>query len=175
MVLHPRSFLKRSKKAVSPVIATVLLIAFTMSIAAILTAWVTDFTSQKQLESKKFEEKISCSGSNLEVNMDFARWDLNMTTFSIYLRNTGVNDIVLDKYLVWYDNRATPVYIDAPEIKMAKDSGSIVVINVSKGTSEFGYINISSAGEPKQVRYVTTCEGVFSQASRPMTGWNTLL
>ncbi|MEA3230037.1 MAG: archaellin/type IV pilin N-terminal domain-containing protein, partial [archaeon] len=63
----------KRKKGISPLIAAVLLIAFTMAIAALLTTWVTQFTESQQKESEKYQEKIECSGSNFIANRDFVR------------------------------------------------------------------------------------------------------
>jgi len=167
-------FHKSSRKGLSPLVAATLLIAFTLSSAAILTVWVTDITNQQKAESTRFEEKIACAGSNIQANLDFAKWDADNTTFSIYIRNKGVNTILIDEYLVWYEFRSTPVYIDASDLKIEKDKAIMLDINVSKGVSDFGYINISEAGEPIKIKYLTTCDGVFSQVQRPMLGWNTV-
>ncbi len=56
------------RKGVSPLIAAVLLIAFTMAVAAILTAWVTTFTEeQTQQLGNESEQQIDCSFAQLEV------------------------------------------------------------------------------------------------------------
>ncbi len=58
-----------NKKGLSPLIATVILVAFTMAVAAILIVWITDFTRGRTAEvSDRGEKQILCSYSTLEIN-----------------------------------------------------------------------------------------------------------
>ncbi len=60
--------LKNVRKGVSPLIAAVLLIAFTMAVAAILTAWVTTFTQEQTAQvGNQSEQVISCSGGVIDI------------------------------------------------------------------------------------------------------------
>ncbi len=59
---------KTGRRGVSPLIAAVLLIAFTMAVAAILTAWVTTFTQEQTSQlGNQSSEQIDCSFGQISV------------------------------------------------------------------------------------------------------------
>jgi len=56
------------RKGISPLIAAVLLIAFTMAVAAILTAWVTTFTEDTaDTVGEEGEQQVSCAFAGLSI------------------------------------------------------------------------------------------------------------
>jgi flagellin-like protein len=59
----------RSKKGISPVIATVLIIAFTVGVAGIFIMWISPF-SQEQMEetSDVAEKQLKCARSVIAIN-----------------------------------------------------------------------------------------------------------
>lgn len=62
------------RKGVSPLIAAVLLVAFTMTVAAILATWSSSFVRSKTREAEQEqEEKAMCSG--LAMNVESAKYD----------------------------------------------------------------------------------------------------
>lgn len=81
------------KKGISPLIATVLLIAFTMAIAGMMATWATSFVSTKMAETQN-QTDITCSGNfnvDARVNgtagfavVDVASSNLNLTTWKGY-------------------------------------------------------------------------------------------
>ncbi|MDY6769444.1 MAG: archaellin/type IV pilin N-terminal domain-containing protein [Candidatus Nanohaloarchaea archaeon] len=77
------------RKGVSPLIAAVLLIAFTMAVAAILTAWVTTFTQEQTAElGNKSAKQIDCSFGQLEI-FDTTS---DTTWVTVAITNTGTVD-----------------------------------------------------------------------------------
>ncbi len=166
-------YLQKKRKAVSPLIAAVLLIAFTMAIAALLTAWVTQFTKQQQDESEQYQEKIECAGSNFIVNSDFNLWiDVaDKGNISTRLENIGFNPIRIKKVQVWYDNQNLPEYLDFGEITIAEDED--VKINIDLYETESGTKSSTIVGDVKKIQFFSTCDGVWFILERPMGGWNT--
>ncbi len=80
----------RGRKGVSPLIAAVLLIAFTMAVAAILTAWVTTFTQETTQEVGNIsDELIECSYAGVSVYA--ASWTGNSVDVTVI--NTGNVDL----------------------------------------------------------------------------------
>jgi flagellin-like protein len=76
------------RKGVSPLIAAVLLIAFTMAVAAILTAWVTTFTQeQTQTVENQSDQVIECSYASLSVYD--SSWDDSNDKVYVTVANTG--------------------------------------------------------------------------------------
>ncbi len=81
-----------TKKGVSPLIAAVLLIAFTMAVAAILTAWLTSFTTQKtKYVGNKSSQVIACSYAGIAIYD--AVWDSTNNQMLISIANTGAIDL----------------------------------------------------------------------------------
>ena len=83
------------RKGISPLIAAVLLIAFTMAVAAILTAWVTTFTEETAEQvGDEGEAQVSCSFAGLSI------YDASATnesyedgiSSSVSVANTGTMD-----------------------------------------------------------------------------------
>lgn len=158
----------RSLKGVSPLIASVLLIAFTMAIAAILTAWISSFTTSQKEKTAVFEEKIQCNYGFLENDIEFSQYnntDPNNSLFKTRIKNTGTVDLSVGKYQVWYDGGATPTIwtINNPttDASMPKQTDRIITLNVTGGTMN----------KIKFIAYL--CDGVSTTASRPLSGWQT--
>ncbi len=167
-------YLQKKRKAVSPLIAAVLLIAFTMAIAALLTAWVTQFTKQQQDESEQYQEKIECAGSNFIVNSDFNLWiDVaDKGNMSTRLENIGFNPIRIKKIQVWYDLQNLPEYLDFSEMTIPEDED--VKINIDLYETESGTKSSAVVGGVEKIQFFSTCDGVWFILERPIGGWNTL-
>ncbi len=59
------------RKGISPLIASVLLVAFTMAVAAIIVTWITGFTQQQTTNiGTRGERQVLCSYSVLSVDRD---------------------------------------------------------------------------------------------------------
>ncbi len=173
-VIKMSYYLRKKRKAVSPLIAAVLLIAFTMAIAALLTAWVTQFTKQQQDESEQYQEKIQCSGSNFIVNKDFnllitAGTEGNMST---RLENIGFNPIYIKKIQVWYENKNLPEYLNFTEITIQEDE--TIPINIDLYATESGPKTLAVEGDVEKIQLFSTCDGVWFILERPIGGWNTV-
>ncbi len=80
------------QKGVSPLIAAVLLIAFTMAVAAILTAWLTTFTKeQTENVGNRSNQVISCSYAGIAIYD--AVWDDTNDRMLVSIANTGAIDL----------------------------------------------------------------------------------
>jgi len=57
-----------SMKGVSPIIATVIVVGFTVAIGAAVSIWGTSFlSSQTETVGAQFEERVDCSGALLQI------------------------------------------------------------------------------------------------------------
>ena len=156
------------KKAISPLIASVILIVFTMSIAALLTTWVQSITADQKESVDDSQDKINCFRSDMEIDKDFTKVDsdTNPTLFSVRLKNIGQEDISLKYYRVW-DNTTEPVMwkiTDSNNNKtgIGKSNGLKIIVNVS------GMIH---PDEFKKIKIETVCDGVYALIEKPATGW----
>lgn len=86
-------------RGISPLIATVLLIAFTMAIAGIMATWATSFVQTKITETKNQSQAI-CAGANLRVSDAV----LNKTTKkgTVIVENLGTAMLTDFKGYVFY-------------------------------------------------------------------------
>jgi flagellin-like protein len=92
-------------KGISPLVASVLLIAITMSVAGILAFWVSSFTSQTLPKMNRTEE---CRFSNFEIVT--CSIDMSTGNLSFILRNIGQYDISdLTVYVFTTDNMVSPM------------------------------------------------------------------
>lgn len=103
-------------KGLSPLVATVLLIVIVVSIATLVTGWVTTFTRQSQeTATNRTTSAIDCSGASISIRSVFVT---NGTAGSaaVLVENTGfVNDLTITAAQVLnrtggnFSSSATPV------------------------------------------------------------------
>jgi flagellin-like protein len=133
----------RKLKAVSPVIATLLLIAIAVAAGIILYVFVSGFTgSLTQTGGQQAAEQLS-----MEV-FDFR--DLTTPKLTVTVRNTGTVKVTIDK--VYFDGvLSSPNYIDdtSPDV----DPGSI---------SRFTLTVSATAGSSHLIKVVTNTGGIFT-------------
>ncbi len=74
-------------KGISPLIASVVLIAVTLAIAGILTTWSVQFVGQK---GSNILKQADCLGA-LEVDQDYIRFNAQSQNLAFIMRNTKNN------------------------------------------------------------------------------------
>lgn len=112
----------RQKRGITPLIATVLLIGFTVALAAVIMTWGFDFiTGQIDIVDRKAEISLKCASDlGFKVGVD-------CTTDKITVDNTGKIDIVALQLRKHEGNDIIPV--DVPQV---------LVVGQKKGLSELG-------------------------------------
>jgi len=99
------------KKGLSPIVAAVILIAATMSIAGILTFWTTGFVSRKLNESSSVTDETSCLGAEFKLHPSS---NYNNGTLFLRLDNRRTVDLKLETlYLFYSDNRMDTVPLNS--------------------------------------------------------------
>lgn len=139
------------RKGISPLIAAVLLIAFTMAVAAILTAWVTSFTQRTTEDvGNSSEELVSCSFAGLSIYD--AIYDGENVTVS--LANTGTKDLTNVSVVVFLDGgESSQEWVDS------LDSGNVKSETLStsaESASEVSRVRIASRECPEVTDETTT-------------------
>ncbi len=90
-----------SEKGISPLIAAVLLIAFTMTIAAILATWAQTFGEERLGEAgERGEEVVECGRLNLEIESASYNNDI---VEDVVIWNRGPNDVGDISFVVYDD------------------------------------------------------------------------
>jgi len=152
------------RKGLSPLIAAVLLIAFTMAVAAILTAWVSTFTKGQTEKAQVFEAQIDCAYANIDNDPNFAAYDGADKIIRLYIRNTGPTAIELQNVTIWNLGSNTP--------ELPKGLDSSTGLQIEQAQAKVVYLNMSATGEPSRIRISTSCEAKWATAYRPSGGWN---
>ncbi len=100
-------------KGVSPLIATVLLISFTMAIAIILSNWVLDYSKQQTgALNERGSKQVTCSGAWLE-GQD-AIYNTTLKKLALDIQNKGNVPLGSFRLIVIYTNGTSAFYEIAP-------------------------------------------------------------
>jgi flagellin-like protein len=126
------TFLK-GKKAVSPVIAVVLMIAVAVAITVVVYAWSTGFVSKRGTHESSQAEHV------IIENMS-----LSGTTLTIYVRNMVFLDVVLDAVYVNGQMRAS-------SIDTTVNADTLTMLNLSTIVSGAGGDGTFVVGDRVQV------------------------
>lgn len=166
------------RKGVSPLIAAVLLIAFTMAVAAILTAWISSFTTTQKEKTAEFEEKVQCAYADMRADPNFARYNSTTGTFSLWVENTGSEKISIKYVLAEYpDGRITRKMelTDTDSIILLKREGKTIgPLNLSSYTMDNAKsgITVTGADVPSKISLMALgCDGVRTSVFKPASGW----
>ncbi len=148
------------RKGISPLIATVLLIAFTVAVAGIISMWLTTFTSTSVEDvGERSSTELYCTYGGISVS------DLRFcnSRLSGIIRNTGQVDVGNITLQIIFQN-ATPaqkIYLTqtgaagSTHSNMSLEPREIASFNVSIGGSNFDKIHVYS-----------NCSNVYDDAER---------
>ena len=100
--------MKKNKRGVSPLIATVLIIGFTIVLAAMIMMWGTDLVKGIQEQTSKSSEiKLTCSSKLTELQVK-AKKNKDTDTYTVTVNNA--NDVDLAGFIFrLYDTEGTNV------------------------------------------------------------------
>jgi len=130
------------RKGISPLIASVLLLAVTLSIASIFSGWgprlVDDITERT---SNQTERTIDCNEAGISI--ESAKYFQNDDEITVVLRNTGISDLDDLTVAVWQGD--LPV--------------NDTTLSLNRGN--FTSVNVSSSEEPDRTEvYSERCSSV---------------
>ena len=101
------------RKGISPLIATILLIAFVIAVGGILSGWLISFSKERVEEARtKGETETQCSYSGLSI--DDADWNDTETKLSLIVRNSGTEDLTDFRMVVIYNNNTALTFRVTP-------------------------------------------------------------
>lgn len=130
----------RSKKGISPILATLLLIVIAVAAVIVTYAWVLTFTTTQTGQAGIFLRKDSVS------------W--NTGNITVYARNTGTDDATIDAVYIGTSSanlaKQTSLTYDPSTGFVAKDGGTVTItIAYSWTTQTTYYFRIApKVGEP---------------------------
>lgn len=148
------------KKGISPMIATVLLIAFTIAVGGLVSVWMTSFTKTTTGEvSTQEETKIYCSYAGISIS------GLNYCNLYLWgtVENTNLKPIGNITLQIFWDNATTP-----KKIYLCQNGSACVTASAMElSPGEFTTFNVSVGGSNyDKVRVYTNCSDVDDEASR---------
>jgi flagellin-like protein len=156
----------RTEKGISPMIATVLLIAFTVAVGGLVSVWMTSFTRTTTSEvSNQEETKIYCSYAGISIS------DVNYCSYYLWgaIENTNLKPIGNITLQIFWNNATTPqkIYlcqdgsVCTTASSMELSPGEHATFNVSIGGSNYDkvrvYTNCSEVDDEAPSAYITSC------------------
>lgn len=150
-------------KGISPLVATVLLIAFVVAVAGIIAAWVSGFArTQTELVSTQSELSITCSFGN--INMKNLKFQSSGVRLSGALENNGQIPLGNITLSVVYQN-ATSQTINL--CTGASGADTCTVSNLSLTIGQQTAFNLTIWGSNyDSIKAVTNCSSVSDTADR---------
>lgn len=148
-------------KGVSPLIATVLLISFTVAVAGIIATWITQFASTtSQTVSKQSDTEITCAYGS--VNIRSLKY--SSPFLSGVVENNGQIDLGSISLSIIYQNATSE------KIQLCKSGitgQSCATSNLSLRVSEQQSFNFTLNGSNyEEIRVITNCSNVVDTAKR---------
>lgn len=143
------------RKAVSDMIATVLLIAFTVAVAGIVSVWIIGFTSQStESVTEQSETELYCAYGGVSVS------SLGYCGgyFSGVVTNTNMKDIGNITLQIIFDNSSSQT------VKLNASSGDVFMSLTPRALDSF---NVSIGGSNyNKIHFYTNCSNVYDDAGR---------
>jgi len=140
------------KKGISPFIATILLIAFAISVAAIFGGWLSSFMSETTEEIQEHSEKrVTCSYGG--VALEGLEYNKTTGNFSGNVENTDIIVLGNIDFEIFYTD-ASRTKLD---LNMTLESGEMNIFNQD-------VTKMNTTGYNK-IRVITNCSNVYDEAT----------
>ncbi len=147
--MRPRSF----RKALSPLIATILLIAFTIGVGSFIADWFTKYARGNiERASTSGQQAVECSRQNIDI---LSVEHPSETEVRVRLWNSGQYPVILKRVVAFNYTDMYPCIVFENKTGMVLEKGrEVYFINTS---CPEGYGGVFS------VRATTTCPSVFDE------------
>lgn len=122
-----------AKKGVSPLIAAVLLIAFTLAIGGFMSTWLQQI-SKSQTETATKNSDAGCSYLNINVNNATFNASGN-NRLLLTIENAGTRNAVVDKIRVTGANLNTTTYSNPTNFTGTLNSGDEIIVALTINTT----------------------------------------
>ena len=137
-------------KGISPLIATVMLIAITVIIATIQSGWLTSFTkTQQDTIENRSSEIVDCTSADVTIEDVYLDFTTNVSR--VHIRNTGqVNSLgVVSVLLLTRTGDQMPVVTNMNSISALSKGQQIRI--------DFNITNLTACSNFSKVTVSTTC------------------
>jgi len=141
--------MKKSKKGISPLIASVLLIAFTVAIATLIMGWFSTITrSTTTTVGNKTSESVACSSAQISIEDIYIRQSL-FANVTVIVKNTGYATIGINSLQNTTGQNFSTGFIAATSLP----PGSIVTYNLTN-------VSMTTCAVFSKVIVTSTCGGI---------------
>lgn len=148
-------------KGISPLIATVLLIAFTVAVAGLLSSWLMSFTkSSSEIVSRQSNTQLVCSYGGIALSN--LKYSSSCNCMNGTIENTQTISLGNITIQTIYSNQSTITTKLCVYGSAAKDCG---VANISLQPRESVSFSINSSSDYQTIRVYTNCSNVYDSAS----------
>lgn len=145
-------------KGVSPLIATVILIAFVVAVAAIASQFLTGFSQERASQvEREGEETVDCSLAALEIDPDSVTHNAGSDELLLTIENTGREDLGIPEIV--YSNTTDEIR----EVALATRHSDDTEITTSDPLEEGEVLTIHNTTvvyRPSDITVRTSCAGV---------------
>jgi len=153
--IPPKLFRKKfhqKSKGISPLIAAVLLIAFTITIATFLASWSTTFTRSKTEEFSRTGEEITAECQYARLVVENAVYDSSNGKITAVVWNMGKTDLSDFQFNIYYS-----------DVNITKETPSNYNITLKNGDFATFVVNATTAPQKIQVRsLLCPTESIYS-------------
>ena len=143
---------KKSSKGISPLIAAVLLIAFTVAIATLVMGWFSQLTrTTTTTVSNKTTEAVGCSNAQISIEDVYLRLNTTESDARVLVKNSGFSTIGITSLQVY--NTTGHNFSTGFGTASSLAPGSIVAYNIT-------LVSIPTCATFSKVIVTTNCGGV---------------
>jgi len=143
---------KKSSKGISPLIAAVLLIAFTVAIATLVMGWFSQLTrTTTTTVSNKTTEAVACSNAQVSIEDVYMRLNATEGDARILVKNSGFSTLGITSLQVYNTTGAN--FSTGFGAASSLAPGSIVTYNLTN-------VSIPTCATFSKVIVTTNCGGV---------------
>jgi flagellin-like protein len=141
-------------KGISPLIASVLLIAFTVAVGGILSIWLVGFTTTNtNIISEQTTDELECSYAAVSIRN--LRYNTTSSNITGMVENTKWRTIGNVSILILYKNQTSY------KLRLNDTAGNRLTLD-PRDTYSF---SITTASNYDKIRVMTNCSSVYDEAS----------
>ncbi|QQG40294.1 MAG: hypothetical protein HYS81_02700 [Candidatus Aenigmatarchaeota archaeon] len=148
----------RNVKGLSPLIATVLLIAFTITVATFIAVFARTFTSEQITESGQAAEEFSSGCQRAILEITAATYDASAGKISVLARNRGTQNLTNFR-IVTFTSEVDFLESTPPNSNVAMGSGDLQTFAVTGITTQPSRVQIQSKTCPREAIYTCALSG----------------
>lgn len=148
-------------KGISPLVATVLLIAFTVAVAGLLSSWLTGFTSSTtQQVAQSSSNTLSCSYGGLSLGS--LKYSSSNVTLTGNIENTGTVSLGNFSISIIYSNKTVSQYLLCT---IGGIGSNCTAKNISLSPRDILTFSLPVSSTYDTIRVSSNCSSVYGQAT----------